>query len=149
MKIIEKSVKIAYSYFKPNPFQKRYHFAIAFEKSKPICICQNNPIKTSTKAFKMGEQFNIQKYTEYPYNHAETYLIFQLLNKFDYIDSNWKMVVLRINRTGKLMMSKPCLNCQKILDSVNFKNVYWSIGNGLFSSKKEILNNFNLKVFNA
>lgn len=139
MKIIEKSVRIAYNYFKPNLYQKRYHFAIAFDKSKPICISQNDPIKTNAKAFRMGERFNVQKYTDYPYNHAETYLIFNLLNKFDYINPNWKMVVLRINRSGKLMMSKPCLNCQKILDSVNFKKVYWSIGDGLFSSKKETL----------
>jgi hypothetical protein len=45
------------------------------------------------------------------------------------------------------MMSKPCTNCQKILDSVNFKKVYWSIGEGLFSSKKEIFEPKNTLIF--
>ena len=137
MKIINKAIKLAYSRFKPNPYQKRYHFAIAFDGNKPICLSQNNPIKVNAKALRMGEMFNIQTYKEYPYNHAESHLVSKLLDKYNYIDPNWKIVVLRINRPGKLMLSKPCENCQKILDALGFDEVYWSLGNNQFSNNQD------------
>lgn len=139
MKIINKAIKLAYDRFKPNPYQKRYHFAIAFDNNKPICISQNNPIKVNAKALRMGEMFNIQTYKEYPYNHAESHLVSKLLDTYNTIDPDWKIVVLRINRPGRLMLSKPCENCQKILDVLGFNEVYWSLGENKFSDGNNII----------
>jgi hypothetical protein len=44
------------------------------------------------------------------------------------------MVVIRIGRSGKLMISKPCKNCQTVLDEVHWTNIYWSVDDRLFSN---------------
>lgn len=132
MKIIQKAIKLSYDRFKPNQYQKRYHFAIAFDGNRPICLSQNNPIKVNAKALRMGQIFNIQTYKEYPYAHAESYLVSQLLDRYNSIDTNLSIVVLRISRDGRMRLSKPCENCAKILSAVGLSDVYWSVGDNYF-----------------
>lgn len=140
MKIIQKALKLSFDRFKPNPYQRRYHFAVAFDGSRPIAISQNNPVKVNAKAKRMGEQFNVRTYIDYPYSHAESHLVCQLLDRYNRIENYWTMVVLRINRPGKVLLSKPCDNCQKIIDSVGFSKVFWSIDRNTFSDSKLIYN---------
>lgn len=139
MKIIHKAIKLAYSRFVPNAYQKRYHFAIAFDGKTPIGIAENNPIKVNAKALWMGKRFNISTYKEFPYVHAESHLVSKLLDKYNTIDPNWSMVILRINRQGKIKLSKPCENCQKILDALEITNIYWSIDQNIFGSHNTII----------
>lgn len=139
MKILKKAIKLSYARFSPNAYQRRYHFAIAFDNNKPIFIAENNPIKINHKAYKIGKMFNINHYKEYPYSHAESHLVSQLLNRYNTIRSDWSFVVLRINRQGKILMSKPCKNCQKILDAVGINKVYWSIDRHTFGIGNEKL----------
>lgn len=134
MKIIDKAIKLSYDSFTPNEFQRRYHYAIAFSGKKPILVCENNPIKINSKAYKMGKRFNIQTYKEFPYIHAESHLVSKLLDRYNEIDDDLSIVVLRINRQGKILLSKPCDNCQKILDAVGLHRVYWSIDRNTFGS---------------
>jgi hypothetical protein len=54
------------------------------------------------------------------------------LDRYNTIDNNWKIVVLRINREGRILGSKPCKNCKKILDAVELNDVYYSDDNGNF-----------------
>ena len=35
MKILKKAIKLSYARFSPNIYQRRYHFAIAFDNNKP------------------------------------------------------------------------------------------------------------------
>jgi len=140
VKIINRAIKLSYDRFHPNPYQRRYHFAIAFDVNKPIAIAQNNPIKIDHKAYKIGQKFNISKYQEYPYCHAESHLISKLLDTYNTVRSDWSLVVLRINRQGKILLSKPCENCQTILDSVGLSKVYWSIDKNTFGyGSKELI----------
>jgi len=134
MNIINKAVKLSYDNFTPNQMQRRYHYAIAFSGKKPILICENNPIKVNAKAYRMGQRFNIKTYQDFPYVHAESHLVSKLLDRYNNIDQNWSIVVLRINRQGKVLLSKPCINCQKILDAVGLKKIYWSINHNTFGS---------------
>lgn len=139
MKILKKALKLSYNSFSPNAFQRRYHFAIAFDGNKPIEISQNNPIKICHKAYKIGQRFNISTYQEYPYVHAESHLVSKLLDCYNAIDTDLSIVVLRINRPGKILLSKPCENCQKILDAVGLKKVYWSIDKKTFGYQDKII----------
>ena len=139
MKILKKALKLSYDRFNPNPFQRRYHFTIAFDVNKPILICQNNPIKINSKAYKIGQQFNIQTYRDFPYVHSESYLISKLLDRYNTIDTNLSIVNVRINRQGIILLSKPCENCQKILNAVGLKKVYWSMNQKTFGSSDEII----------
>lgn len=134
MKILKRAIKLSYDRFRPNAYQRRYHFAIAFDGNRPILISENNPIKVNCKAYKIGQKFNIKTYLEFPYIHAESHLISKLLDMYNAIDPNWSIVVTRINRQGRLLLSKPCVNCEKILRAVNLTNIYWSIDKNTFGS---------------
>jgi len=98
-----------------------------------ICFTQNNPIKTHAGAYRIGQNFNLPKYTEYPHYHAESHLISKLLDTYNTIDPNWTICVLRINRKGLILGSKPCCNCDKILNVVGLTQVYYSTDCGNFS----------------
>lgn len=131
---------MSFDRFLPNQYQRRYHFAIAFDGNRPILVSQNNPIKVNSKAYRIGQQFNIKTYIDFPYVHAESHLVSKLLDRYNTIDPNWSIVVLRINRQGKILLSKPCENCQKILDVVGLTKVFWSINELNFSNNQKIIN---------
>ena len=133
MKIIYKTIRKAYANWEPNPLIRCYHYCAAFSGNKMICFSKNNPIKTNAKAHRIGEQFNLPKYIEYPYAHAESHLISKLLDRYNSIDSDWSICILRINRRGLILGSKPCINCEKLLKAVGLKSIYYSTDDGNFS----------------
>lgn len=134
MKILRKTIKKAYANWNPNPLIRCYHYAAAFDGNKMICFTKNNPIKTNARAHRIGEQFNIPKYIEYPYVHAESHLISKLLDTYNTIDSAWQIIVMRINRKGLILGSKPCENCNKLLNAVGLNEIIYSTDNGEFVS---------------
>jgi hypothetical protein len=69
---------------------------------------------------------------EYPYVHSESHLISKLLDRYNSIDPNWSVCVLRINRQGLILGSKPCVNCSKLLNAVGLTNIYHSDDSGNF-----------------
>jgi hypothetical protein len=97
-----------------------------------ICFSQNNPIKTSAGAYRIGEDFNLPKYKEYPFFHAESHLVSKLLDRYNTIDPSWSIVVMRINRKGLILGSKPCENCNKLLTAVGLNKIFWSELNNTF-----------------
>ena len=104
-----------------------------------ICFTANNPIKTHAGAYRIGEQFNLPKYKEFPFYHSESHLINKLLMMYNDINSNWKIVILRINRQGKILGSKPCINCAKLLESVGLTQIYYSTDDGLFKYRGRLI----------
>lgn len=133
MKIIAKTIRKAYNNWSPCREIRCYHYCAAFDGTKLIGFTQNNPIKTHTGAYRIGEDFNLPKYKEFPFFHAESHLISQLLDRYNTIDPNWSIVVMRINRKGLVLGSKPCENCDKLLTAVGITNVYYSTDDGSFS----------------
>jgi hypothetical protein len=132
MKIIEKTIRKAYNNWSPNRLIRCYHYAAAFDGNKMICFSQNNPIKTSAGAYRIGEDFNLPKYKEYPFFHAESHLVSKLLDRYNTIDPSWSIVVMRINRKGLILGSKPCENCNKLLTAVGLNKIFWSELNNTF-----------------
>lgn len=68
------------------------------------------------------------KHFEYPYLHAEAHAIlslglFSCLNK--------TMYVVRVKRDGSYAMAKPCKSCQKLIQEVGIKDVYYSTSNSI------------------
>jgi len=139
MKIINKTIRKAYNNWNPTPLIRCYHYAAAFDGTKLIGFTQNNPVKTHTGAYRIGEDFNLPKYKEFPFYHAESHLISKLLDQYNTIDPNWSVVVLRINRKGLILGSKPCENCSKLLQSVGLTDIYYSTDCGNFSDSFGIL----------
>ena len=132
MKIINKTIRKAYNNWNPCKEIRCYHFSAAFDGTKLICFTKNNPIKTHAGAYRIGENFNLPKYKEHPFYHAESHLISKLLDKYNTIDPNWSVVVLRINRKGLILGSKPCKNCNKLLNAVGLNTIYYSTDDGNF-----------------
>jgi hypothetical protein len=143
MKIITKTIRKAYQNWKPSRSIRCYHFCAAFDGSKMICFTQNNPIKTHTGAYRIGEDFNLPKYKEFPYYHSESHLVSKLLDKYNTINTNWSVVVMRINRKGLILGSKPCENCSQLLKSVGLTDIYYSTDCGNFSDTFGILTTVN------
>jgi hypothetical protein len=54
---------------------------------------------------------------------------------YNSIDSNWSIVVMRINRKGLILGSKPCENCEKLLSAVGLTHIYHSNDNGRFCNR--------------
>jgi hypothetical protein len=132
MKIIQKTIRKAYQNWNPTRLIRCYHYSAAFDGTKLIAFTQNNPIKTHTGAYRIGENYNLPKYKEFPFFHSESRLISQLLDRYNTIDPNWTICVLRINRKGLILGSKPCENCGKLLDAVGLTDVYYSTDDGNF-----------------
>lgn len=132
MKIIQKTIRKAYNNWNPCREIRCYHYSAAFDGTKLIGFTQNNPIKTHTGAYKIGEDFNLPKYKEHPFYHAESHLISKLLDRYNTIDPNWSIVVMRINRRGLILGSKPCENCSKLLSAVGLNTVFYSTDDGDF-----------------
>jgi hypothetical protein len=133
MKIIEKIIRKAYKNWNPTRLIRTYHYAAAFDSTKMICFTQNNPIKTHAGAYRIGKNFNLPKYKKFPFYHAESRLISKLLDRYNTIDSSWRIVVMRINRKGLILGSKPCKNCDKLLNSVGLNDIYYSTDCGNFN----------------
>jgi len=137
MKIIQKTIRKAYNSWNPSRLIRCYHYAAAFDGNKMICFSANNPIKTNARAYRIGEQFNLPKYKEFPFVHAESHLISKLLDRYNTIDPNWSIVVMRINRKGLILGSKPCENCDKLLNAVGLTDIYYSTDDGDFVDRFE------------
>lgn len=133
MKIITKTIRKAYQNWSPCKEIRCWHYCSAFDGTKMIGFAQNNTLKTHTGAYRIGENFNLPKYKEHPFFHAESHLISQLLDRYNTIDPNWTICVLRINRKGLILGSKPCENCSKLLSAVGLNDVYYSTDDGNFS----------------
>jgi hypothetical protein len=141
MKIITKTIRKAYQNWNPSKSIRCYHYSGCYDGTKLIAFTQNNPVKTHAGAYRIGTDFNLPKYKEFPYYHSESRLISQLLDRYNTIDSNWSLVVMRINRRGIILGSKPCENCNKLLNAVGLNNIFYSNDDGTFSD------NFGKLVF--
>ena len=60
--------------------------------------------------------------------HSETNAIKEYINRFGTSDfSGMTLFNVRLGKDGHPMMAKPCDNCQRLVDSFNFKEIEWTI----------------------
>lgn len=119
-KIQEKAIRIAESLCPTNRESKSSHIAFLI-KSNIIEKIGVNKRRTHPETSK------------HPYHdgyvgiHAELDCIL----KSDKEDlSGYKMLVLRIDRNGKLAMSRPCPGCQSVIKQFNISEVWFSNKDG-------------------
>lgn len=132
MKFIDKSIELAYSLF-PQAYanktkSKSFHFCFAFERNKLISIGQNITEIPNAKAVKFAQKFGSPQPYRSDRLHAEISALSKLYGKY-YIDNHVKLVVLRLNKYG-LCNSKPCPNCQEVLDGFGITKVWYSTNEG-------------------
>lgn len=131
LSITKKMFRLKYN---SNRYQT-YHFAFIFHKNKLVSVGINDPIKPNAKALYFGNRFNVEKYQKYSYLHAEISAIAKCWGRV-HLDRTFSMVILRINRYGKIKNSKPCPNCFDILNVLNISDIWWSNNFGEITNGK-------------
>lgn len=130
MKILTKSVDMAMGLFPNNPSTKRqsYHFSFIWERNNLLAIGQNaNTLDRKTMYF--AKRFNVEKFRQYPYLHAEIDAISKLWGKI-YVDNRLKLVSLRLDRYGQLRNSQPCIGCSAVLNGLGISKIWYSNSEG-------------------
>lgn len=96
------------------------HFAFLVKKGKILSAGTNNIRKTVPTAHKNGYP--------YPYRHAE---IDSILSAPRFINfKKCTLVVIRVNKNGEILMSRPCKHCRNFIKKFNFKEVIYSTDEG-------------------
>lgn len=101
-----------------------FHVTFVTKKSKVLAIGINN-YRRNLDAKKWGEYKplkNDQTSNYYPAIHSEISALIKL-GREDCSDLDFFNI--RIGNTNDIMISKPCLNCQRVLRQVGYKNVYY------------------------
>lgn len=98
-----------------------YRIGCVIFKGKKIISCGYNQKRTSKQ---LPDKY--KKFIETL--HAEQHAIMCVRNKA-LLDSA-SMLVIRINRRGKLVMAKPCETCMKSIIHFNIKNIFYSNPDG-------------------
>jgi hypothetical protein len=122
---LKRALRLMHQEWKQDKSRASFHYAFALRKSRVVAFGKNNLFDASKTALKIGRSLNIDKWKEYPYIHAECDVIAKLDEKYD--KDELVIISLRINRNGEFRLAKPCINCQKTLEILGYKNVWWSI----------------------
>ncbi len=122
LRIIDTSIKIA---TKLNVYAEKSHrhFAFLFLRNKLLSIGQNNMATTSGVAHKFGKRFG-GKPPEFPFLHAEIDAIAKLWGE-TYVSKRMRLVSLRLDKHGEILVSKPCKNCSLVLDVLGPAVIYF------------------------
>jgi len=138
MRILEKSMNAARGILPKSLSvdRKPYHVAFLFKGNKLITIGTNS-YKSTPRVHYFGKKFNISKYKLYSYPHAEIDAISKAWDKV-YIDSNFSMVVIRMNHLYETRKSKPCADCQSIINAIGIEKVWWSEDNQTVTDGKKV-----------
>jgi hypothetical protein len=102
-----------------------FHYAFALKKNRLVATGKSNPEKTDAKLHREAKKLQVEKFINYPYPHAE-YSMMAQLNKMSLSYKNLEILVLRINRHGMPMHSKPCIDCMKFMTKFNPSLVWYS-----------------------
>ena len=123
---VRRALRLMHKEWNNNQEQQYFHYAFIFRKNELIAFGKNNPEIPNKKVFDIAHKWDIEKFKHYPFLHAECAAIIKLK---DINVRGLSLLSLRINKHGQFRIAKPCPNCQKAIDSLGIKNVYWSITN--------------------
>jgi hypothetical protein len=103
---------------------KSFHVTVVYRKNKMLCIANNNYNKNHPY-HKFGE-YAATKGGDYMAGiHSET----AALIKLGLEDcSDLTFVNLRIDNNGNPAISRPCDNCQRVLDQIGYKKIWFYDG---------------------
>lgn len=104
---------------------KSFHVTFVYKKNKLLCIANNN-YKKNHPYHKFGEYKAIKNGKKYQAGiHSEC----AALIKLGLEDcSDLTFVNLRVDNNGNPAISKPCANCQRLLDQVGYKKIFYYDG---------------------
>lgn len=101
------------------------HASLICHKGKILSVGLNDQYKTHTKADK-----------EWPFIHSELQTILQFKRKTRIDLADCSLYNVRIGKSGRILLSRPCSECTKLILAAQFKNVYYTNNLGLFEEFK-------------
>lgn len=110
---------------KPQGKYRYFHFCFVYDGNRLISIGQNSA-EPCAKGRKFQDRFGVYYYDSL---HAEISAISKLWGK-TYIDGRLRFVVIRLSTRG-LCNSKPCGQCQTVLDALGVSRVWYSTPSGI------------------
>jgi hypothetical protein len=119
----DKLIKLSFAMIDLPTARRAKHFSFILIRNKVVCMGWNIGFKTHPLAHKMGHRYDSI--------HSELHCI----KKFPYPPatlSRCKLFNVRVNRKGKVRLSKPCPFCQKLLGTFNFKEIWYTLDGGEF-----------------
>ena len=99
---LRRALKIAFDDWKSDQSKPCFHYAFAIRKNKVLVWGKNNETSGSKSALRIGRMWNIEKWKNYPYIHAECDVISKL--DLSNIDNDLIILSIRINRDGKFRL---------------------------------------------
>lgn len=121
---VERYIEIAYALKPASQTGQFFHLTFVCSKKKILAIGINNyhKILDSRKwgEYKPCKTDNVSSYR--PGIHSEISALIKL-GREDCSDLDFFNI--RIGNNGEVMVSKPCLNCQRVLNQIGYKNIYY------------------------
>lgn len=136
MKIIDEAIELAYALFpiaykeKERGVYRTFHWSFGYKRSRLIGIGQAEPAHINGRALTIAKKFGIHRYIKHSYLHSEIDLISRLWGRV-YLDNSIRLINIRLNAKGELRNSKPCVNCQKVLDAIGISKIFYSVNGGM------------------
>lgn len=110
---------------------KSFHVTFVYKKNKMICIANNN-YKKNHPYHKFGKYNSTKNGKNYQAGiHSECAALIKLGEEDC---SDFTFVNLRVDNNGDIAISKPCPNCQRLLDQVGYKNLWYYDGESYVKS---------------
>ncbi len=106
-----------------SPQSPKKHFSFIVRKNVIESIGFNYIKKTHPMAAKFGYP--------YPLLHSEMDAILKFSGPVSEL-KKCSIVNVRLNRFGRILMSKPCKFCNKLLNFFEFRNIFFTTNNGIF-----------------
>lgn len=93
---------------------------ITDKRGKILSWASNDYVKSSPKMLRYSlDVGDIHK----PFWHSEC----RAISKLPYTSTPHKITVVRVNKSGDLMLSKPCKICQNLINNVGIKVIEYSL----------------------
>ena len=108
-----------------------FHVTFILLKNKVLAVGINQPHKTHPRNLRYDYENPSLKGT-----HSE---LSAIIRCGDDDCSRYTFVNIKIDRNGKVALSKPCMGCRELLLQVGFRKVYYSNNDGTFTEWKTSL----------
>jgi hypothetical protein len=124
MNTYKTAIRIARSLIEVTPHNFK-HFSFLFKRNTVESVGWNKPNKTHPRSFRFGYRFNCI--------HSELDVINKFPNPLKEI-GEYDLINIRLDRMGKVRLSKPCQICQHMLSVFSPKTITFSIDENEFGN---------------
>lgn len=127
-KLVDRYIEVARALRPKRQNGRSFHITCIFDKRKLLSIGVNDYTKDHPR-----HKYGVYLPTKPGFNytsgiHSECRAIEKLVNT-SY--SKLKVLNIRIDNNGEVNLSKPCLNCEKLIKKLGFKRVFYTTKDGL------------------